>query len=152
MGRSERLLYWAVWSLLFASLLVWALAPGLLPPRAHPWHEAETAVAGFVLTLFALVTGVGTFSMRETLVLREAEKGPIANDATGGFWIRTRLVTLWCLCALVGVYGGILSRYSALPATAWPYLIGAAVLFVIHAPRASFLRRICALTGAQARG
>lgn len=152
MSRTERLLYWLVWAALLASLLVWALAPRLMPPRAHPWGEAATAVAGFVLTLFALVTGVGTFSMRETLVMREAETGAPANHAVDGFWIRTRLVTLWLLCAMVGVYGGILGRYSAFPATAWPYLIGAAVLFVIHAPRAAFLGRICALAGPQARG
>lgn len=150
--RSDRLLLWLAWLALFASLPVVAVLPHVLPARADPWSEAQTAVAGFVLLLFALVTGVGTFALRETLVSREAEQGAFTSGAADGFWVRTRLVALWLLCALVGGYGGVLGHYAGLPAAAWPYLAGAAALFVIHAPRASFLRRVAALAANQGRG
>lgn len=146
---SDRFLFWLAWLALFAALPVIAALPRVLPPRTDPWSEAGTAVAGFVLVLFALVTGVATFALRETLVLREEETGTFMRGGGGGIWVRTRLVVLWSLCALVGFYGGILGRYSASPASAWPYLVGAGALFLLHAPRAAFLQRIHALAASR---
>lgn len=143
---------WLAWGVLFASLLVWLAVPQMLPPRAHPWSEAQTAVAGFVLALLALVTAVGSFATRETLVRRAEEQRSAPAGATGGVWVRTRLVALWTLCALVGLYGGVLLRYSAHPAAATPYLVGAAALFVIHAPRPRLLARVFAEPAPQRRG
>lgn len=128
-----------MWGALFATLLAWLAMPYVLPPRAQPWYEAQIAVAGFVLAILSAVAGVASFALRESLV-RDVERQPAANG--GSVWIRTRLFALWFLCALVGVFGGILGHYAAVPAAAWPYLVGAAALFVIHAPRAAFLSRL----------
>lgn len=149
---SDRYLFWFVWSALVASLPGVAALPRVLAPRAEPWSDAESAVAGFVLLIFALVTGVATFALRETLVLREEESIALPSGSAEGIWVRTRLVALWTLCALVGAYGGFLAHGAGRPAIAWPYLAGAAVLFVIHAPRAGFLERIRAFATAQPRG
>ncbi|MCU0670694.1 MAG: hypothetical protein MUF70_15295 [Myxococcota bacterium] len=137
----------ATWAVLFASLLVWIAMPYVVPPRAQTWYDAQTAVAGFVFAIFALVASVASFALRESL-LRDAEPA-----RGGGLWVRTRLVSLWLLCALVGVLGGIMIHYSGRPAVGWPYLALAAGLFVVHAPRPALLRRVQApAESAQPRG
>jgi hypothetical protein len=120
---------WLLWGALFATLLGWLAAPFVIAPRAHPWHDAQTAVAGFVLAIFALVAGWGSFALRESLVERAPRRG-------------AKLLALWLLCAAIGSFGGLISYGSNRPPAAWPYLVGAAALFVIHAPRAGLLSRL----------
>jgi hypothetical protein len=140
----------ATWAVLFASLLVWIAMPYVVPPRAQTWYDAQTAVAGFVLAIFALVAAVASFALRESLVRDSAQQQAASG---GGLWVRTRLVSLWLLCALVGVLGGIMIRYSGTSAVGWPYLALAAGLFVVHAPRPALLRRVQApAESAQPRG
>jgi hypothetical protein len=142
MAGSTRSL-WLLWGALFATLLGWLAWPWLAAPRAEAWNAAETAVAGFVVAIFALVGGIGTFAARESLVLRGVREGRIdpATDA-GLRTLRTRLGGLWLLCAGIGGLGGLMSWGSGRPAVAVPYLAGAAALFVLHAPRAHFLRSL----------
>jgi hypothetical protein len=140
-GSSRSL--WLLWGALFATLFGWLAMPWWVPHRADPWHDAQTAVAGFVLAIFALVGGWATLAVRESLVDRELREGRIDPDAPAGrAQLRLRLLALWALCAAVGSLGAPISYYSDRPETAWPYLAGAAVLFLIHAPRAGFLRRL----------
>lgn len=152
MRSSDRSLLWLAWLALAAALPAVAVLPRVLPLRADPWSEAQTAVAGFVLLIFALVSGVATFALRESLVLREEESGTFGHGGGGDMWARTRLVALWLLCALVAGYGGLLAYYAGRPASAWPYLVGSAALFAIHAPRPAFLARVHALARPQGRG
>jgi hypothetical protein len=131
MPRS-RVSLWLVWAVLLSSLVVWLALPRLVAPRSQPWSAAETAVAGFVLAIFALVAGVWTFSLRESLL-----RSPEGRAAAG-----RRLVALWLLCAAVGLLGAIMIRYTGSLSAGAPYLAGAAALFAIHAPRARLLARL----------
>ena len=133
-----------LWTLWVTCLLVLALQvawASLAAPRANPWNAAETAVAGFVLALFALSGGVGSFAIRETFLLRHLRRGAL-DLATPSGLARTRrvLLALWLLCLLVAVLGAIVAYGSASPRAAWPYQIAAGVLLVIHAPRSGLLR------------
>jgi len=134
---------WLPWAVLLVSLAIWLALPQLVAPRPDPWSTAETAVAGFVLAILALVAGIGTFALRESLVQRDP--GTVGLDPTtpeGFARMRARLIELWLLCAAIGVLGGIMIRYSGRPAAGWPYLAGAAVLFVLHAPRPRLFQRL----------
>jgi hypothetical protein len=134
---------WLLWGTLFATLLGWLALPSLAAPRAEPWNAAESAVAGFVVAIFALVGGIGTFAARESLVLRGVREGRIDAATEAGLrMLLTRLGAIWLLCAAIGSLGGLMSWGSGRLGLALPYLAGAAALFVLHAPRARFLRRL----------
>ncbi len=110
--------------------------PGLLPPRPQPWDAAQTAVAEFILAIFSLVAGVGTFALRETFALRRIRVGTLDPLTPEGFRrVRVVLVALWSLCLLIALFGGVLAYAAANPRDAWPYVGGAAFLLVVHAPR-----------------
>jgi hypothetical protein len=130
---------WALWILwaIFATLLALELRIAwLLPPRPHPWYEAQVAVAGFVLALLSVLAAVGTFTLRETLAMRRIRTGELDPHTQAGFArVRDMLIVLWTLCLVVGGLGVLLAWGGARPRAAWPYFIGAAVLLVLHAPR-----------------
>jgi len=127
---------WLAWGSCLALL---ALAPAIspvIPKRLDPWYRAEASVAGFVLSLLALTAAVGTFALRETLVLRDIRAGSLDPGTPAGFVrMRRALFVLWVLCLAIGLFGGLLAWGAASPALAWPYTIAAAVLLLIHAPR-----------------
>lgn len=141
MTRSRAAL-WSLWALCFALLaLELALAHGM-PSRASPWVRAQTAVAGFVLSLFSLVAGVATFAVRETFALRPIRRGELDPETPAGFaHVRATLLALWALCLLIGLLGDLLAYGAASPRAAWPYWGAAAALLVIHAPRRHLLTR-----------
>jgi hypothetical protein len=134
---------WLAWAVCFASLAVWPALPRLAAPPAESWNAAETAVAGFVLAILALVAAIGSFALRESLVDHEEGCVPLETTPEGRARVRIGLVELWLLCAGVGALGGVLVRYSAYPATGWPYVAGAALLLLLHAPTRRFFGRVC---------
>jgi hypothetical protein len=108
----------------------------LAPSRLHPWYDAQVSVAGFVLALLSMVAGVATFTLRESLALREIRAGALDPSSPEGFArVRLMLIVLWTLCLLIGLLGCGLAYGAASPRAALPYLIAAAVLLVLHAPR-----------------
>src|SRR5512134_3784349 len=118
---------WLLWGAMFATLLVWAALPALGLHRAEPWYEAQTAVARFTLAILALVATVGTFAVRESLVLRDVREGRLDPATPAGMArLQVRFLALWTLCAAVGALGGLLAYHSGQPAKGWPYLAGAA--------------------------
>lgn len=134
---------WLPWAVAFATVLALLALPAFLAQRAQPWYEAQIAVARFTLAILALVAAVGTFALRESLVLRDVREGRLDPATPAGMArLRMRFLALWALCAAVGALGGVLAYGSGQPARGWPYLIGAAVLLVLHAPWARFLRRV----------
>lgn len=135
MTGSRRTL-WLLWAL-FLGLLALSLAlPGMLPSRPHPWHPAQAAVAGFVMALLSLAAGVGTFSLRESWTLREIRAGGLDPRTPAGFArVRRMLLALWSLCLVIGLLGSMLAYGAALPSAAWPYVLAAAALLVLHSPR-----------------
>ena len=130
---------WALWILwaVFAALLALELRIAhVLPPRPHPWYDAQAAVAGFVLALLSVLAAVGTFTLRETLAMREIRRGELDPNTEAGFArVRGMLIALWTLCLVIGGLGGLLAWGAASTRAAWPYFLGAAALLVLHAPR-----------------
>jgi hypothetical protein len=127
---------WLLWAT-FAALLAVELAFAYFgPSRLQPWYDAQVSVAGFALALFALVAGVGTFTLRESLALREIRLGSLDPSTPAGFArVRAMLVVLWTLCLAIGLLGCGLAWGAASPRAAAAYIFAAAVLLVLHAPR-----------------
>jgi hypothetical protein len=76
---------WAGWAT-FGALLAFELAlPRLIPGRPDPWYDAQQAVAGFVLAQLSLIAAVGTFSLRESFVLRDLRVGTLDPRTPAGF-------------------------------------------------------------------
>jgi hypothetical protein len=127
---------WLLWAVFLALLALELAIPRLVPARPDPWHAGQTAVAGFVLSILALVAGVGTFALRESLVLRQLRLGSLdPRTRAGSVRVGTMLLALWTLCLLIGLLGGVIAYGAASPRAAWPYVAAAAVLLVLHAPR-----------------
>ena len=135
-----RLYEWILWGACLGGLAFEVVLPRVLPSRAQPWDAAQTAVAEFILAIFSLVAAVGRFTLRETFALGPVRRGSLDPRTPAGFArIRATLAVLWSLCLLIGLFGSILAYAAANPAQAWPYVAGAAVLLVVHAPRARLL-------------
>ena len=89
-----------------------------------------------MLALLALVAGVGTFTLRESLALREIRSGALDPNTPAGFArVRGMLIVLWTLCLVIGLLGCVLAYGADSPRASWPYVFAAAVLLVLHAPR-----------------
>jgi hypothetical protein len=133
---------WILWAVLFSFLALDLALARLLPPRAIPWYDAQTGVVGFVLTLASLAAAVGSFALRESLALRDLRSGALDPASAAGFGqVRFMLFVLWGLADLVGACGVVMAWGSATPRLVWPYVIGAAALFVLHAPRTWLFER-----------
>lgn len=134
---------WTFWAVIVALLVIDAIALAtVLPQRADAWYEAEASVAQLVLGLLALVVAVATFALRETLVLRDLRRGALDPDtASGAMRVRRMLVSLWSLSLVIAALGNVLAWGSAKPIAALPFLIGAAVLLAVHAPRGWLFKR-----------
>ena len=132
----SRVALWALWAAFLALIGVALALPALMPSRPTPWYQAQSAVAGFVLTLLALLAGVGTFTLRETLALRDVRSGALDPSTPEGFArVRAMLFVLWFLCLVIALLGCLLAWGAASPRLAWPYGAAAAGLLLWHAPR-----------------
>ena len=127
---------WILWAL-FAALLGFELNFAYaVPARVNPWYDAQVSVAGFVLALLSILAAVGTFTLRETLAMREVRSGALDPRAGAGLTrMRRMLLVLWTLSLVIGGMGDLLAWGAASPRAALPYLIGAAALLALHAPR-----------------
>jgi hypothetical protein len=127
---------WLVWVVFLALLGLEFALPSIVPRRPREWYPAQTAVAGFVAALLSMLAAVGTFVVRESLVLRDVRGGALDPASPTGFArLQTMLLTLWAMCLLIGAFGSLLAYGAAVSAAAWPYIVAAAVLLAIHAPR-----------------
>ena len=149
MGGSRTTL-WLLWAAIVALLALDAIAVArFLPVRVHPWYDAQTSVALLVLGLLALVAGVGTFALRESLVLRDLRSGTLdPNSASGFARIQRTFVALWSLCLVIGLFGNVLAWGAGTPIVAAPFLLATAVLLVVHAPRGWLFARAAGTTRA----
>jgi hypothetical protein len=140
--ENERRILWLVWAAMLACLGLYLAIPLLVPPRPEPWYDAQTSVAQFVAALLSMAAAVGSFSLRESLVLRELRRGTLDPTSPIGFVIvRRALVVLWALCEVIALLGLGVALGSGRPPLAWLYTALAAVLLVIHAPRAWYFAR-----------
>ena len=139
MSASQRSL-WLIWAVFAGALVFELVIAGRLPARDVPWHAAQAAVAQFVLALIALAIGVWTFALRESLALRDLRAGRLLPEsAEGAARLRGMWLVLWGLTLVIGALGCVLAWGSASQRAALPYVLGAAVLIAIHAPRAHYL-------------
>ena len=125
---------WSLWACCLALLALEVAAPHLVAPRQNPWAPAQTAVAGFVLTLLALTAAVSTFATREELD-EDSEGGAGAAPSADVAGIRATFFWLWARCLLIGLFGCAIAYGAASLAVGWPFLVVALVLLLIHAPR-----------------
>jgi hypothetical protein len=132
----SRVALWGLWALFLALLALELALPELLPARPQAWYDAQVSVAGFVLTLLAILAAVGTFTLRETLVGRDVRAGTLDPRTPAGYArVRLMLLALWTLCLLIGLLGVGLAYGAASARLALPYTFGAAGLLAWHAPR-----------------
>jgi F0F1-type ATP synthase membrane subunit c/vacuolar-type H+-ATPase subunit K len=133
---------WLIWAVMLASLSLYVVVPLFLPPRSGVWYEAQVSVVRFVLALFSLAAGVGSFALREGLVMRGLRAGLLDPATPEGFArVRLTLILLWALCELVAVFGLVISIGSGEPSLGWPFVASAAALMLFHAPHAAWFER-----------
>jgi hypothetical protein len=135
--RGSRVSLWGLWASCLALVgLELVLANGLAASRSDPWDPSRVAVAGFVLGVISVALGVWTFALREGLALRDVRAGLLDPSTPEGlFRIRRMLLALWSLCLVIGLLGSVVAWGAGNARAAWPYLLGAGVLLVLHAPR-----------------
>ena len=128
---------WGLWAFCVVLLaLELGFADFVAARRTFPWHSAQTAVWGFALGVVAMALGVWTFALRESLALRDVRSGALDPATPVGFIrIRQMLAALWILCLAIGLLGSVVAWGSGDARAAWPYLLGAAALLALHAPR-----------------
>src|SRR5262245_13248515 len=125
---------WLSWSAMLAALGASLVAPFVAGPNDPWWPDARTTVLAFALTLLAMVAGVGSLALRETLV-RDVASGAVDPDSPeGAARVGAVLLRAWALCVVVALLGAFVACVSAEPGRAWPYAMGAAALLLFHAP------------------
>ena len=129
----------SAWVLAFACVLAAAALPALAGPDEPRWSHERTSVFTFALTLVAMVSGIASLALRETLV-RAIERGQVdASTPAGAAYARAMLGRAWALCGAVGLLGAFVAWVAATPAFALPYAVGASALLCFEAPRRSAL-------------
>ena len=130
---------WLTWAAM--ALLVGAVGalPYLIQPEIALESKTRVDVFGFATALLAMAAAVGSLASRETLRRNLASGSPDLRSQRGLVFVRRALLGIWVLCNVVGFLGFLLATLAADPALARPYALGAAVLIVLHAPRASLV-------------
>ncbi len=135
----ERNSLWLTWAAMALLVAVVGALPYLLGPKIALESETRVTVFGYAAALLAMVAAVGSLASRESL-RRNLESGSLdPGSRRGSFFLRRALLGIWVLCNIVGLLGFLLAYLAADPALARPYALGAAVLVVLHAPRASLV-------------
>jgi len=124
---------------MLAALAASAVVPFLAGPDDPWWPDARTTVLTFALTLLAMVAGVGSLALRETLVRSVASGTLDPRSPEGAAQLSSVLLRAWALCVVVALLGVFVAWVSAEPSRAWPYGVGAAALLLFHAPRRAAL-------------
>ena len=125
---------WLPWSAMLAALVASAALPAFVGPDAPWWPDARIDVFTFAITLLAMVAGVGSLALRETLVRAVAGGTLDARSADGAARVRSVLLRAWALCVAVGLLGAFVAYASAQPGRVWPYALGAGALLLFHGP------------------
>lgn len=132
---------WLVWLCMLAAIAASAAFPFLAGPERPIWPDARASVLTFCLTLIAMVAGIGSLAVRETLVRGIASGTLDPQSVDGASSVRSGLLRAWVLCVVVALLGFSVAWVAAEPARVWPYDVGAAALLLFHAPRRSVLER-----------
>jgi hypothetical protein len=119
---------------MLAALAALAAFPFLAGPDEAWWPDARASVLTFALTLLAMVAGVGSLALRETLVRSLASGALDPRSAEGEARVGSVLLRAWGLCLVVALLGVCVAWVSAEPRRALAYDVGAAALLLFHAP------------------
>jgi hypothetical protein len=119
---------------MLAAVAASAAFPFLAGPAEPWWPDARASVFAFALTLLAMVAGVGSLAVRETLVRSLASGALDPRSAEGEGGVGSAQLRAWVLCLVVALLGVCVAWVSAEPARALPYDAGAAALLFFHAP------------------
>jgi len=119
---------------MLAALVLAAAFPFLVGPEDPSWPDARIDVFTFAITLLAMVAGVGSLALRETLVRAVASGTLDPRSPDGADRVRVDLFRAWALCVAVGLLGAFVAYASARPSRVWPYALGAGALLLFHAP------------------
>ena len=123
------------WGAALALVVASTVVPAVAGPAEPRWSHERTVVLAFALTLIAMVSGIGSLALRETLVRAVASGSVDLRSPEGAGYERAILFRAWALCAAVGLLGWFVAWIAAAPALAWPYAVGAMALLLFHAPR-----------------
>jgi hypothetical protein len=123
------------WVAALALVVASAVVPSVAGPAEPRWSHERTVVFTFALTLIAMVSGIGSLALRETLVRAVASGSIDQRSPEGAGYARAILLRAWALCGAVALLGWFVAWVAAAPALAWPYAAGAAALLLFHAPR-----------------
>lgn len=127
---------------MLAALAASAVLAFLARPAEPLWEDERTTVLSFALLLIAMVAGIGSLALRETLV-RSISSGTLdPSSPQGGAYARRVLHRTWALSVLVAFFGFCVAWVSADALRALYYSLAAAVLLVFHAPRRSTLETL----------
>ena len=126
---------------MLVALAASASIPFFAGPKDPWWPDARTTVLAFALTILAMVAGVGSLAVRETLVRSIASGSLDPRSPRGATQVGTFLFRAWGLCIVVALFGVAVAWVSAKPLRAWPYAAGALALLFFHAPRRGALDR-----------
>ena len=129
---------WVIWGSMLASLAVYAALPSLLPPAEAPPAPSIPLVGA--LLGFSFAVGAASVVLRHVLLVRPARSGKldITRPEGSARWLQIS-VLLWALAESVGIAGLALWFVHRDPGLLYPFLAGAALLMVVHAPRTASL-------------
>ena len=131
-------IFWILWGSMLASLGVYAALPALLPAPEEPVALSLPLVGG--LLVGAVVVGPTSVVLRHALLVRPARSGQLDIGSAEGRarWLQVS-VALWAMSESVGIAGLVLWILYRQPGLLYPFLAGAALLLVVHAPRSASL-------------
>ncbi len=130
---SVRSMLWIVWGAMFASLAAYAVLPLLLPGsgEADPILPLVTALLGALAAANALASVVlRALALVRPLRCRRLELG--TPEGVQRFF--TISLLNWALSESVALFGVVLFVFSRDPGLLHPFLAGAALLMLWHAP------------------
>ena len=122
------------WGAMLALAVASVAVPLAAGPEAPLWSHERTLVLTFALTLIAMVAGIGSLALRETLVRAVAGGSVDLRSAAGAGYAQAMELRAWALCGVVAGLGWLVAWIAAASALAWPYAVGAAALLLFHAP------------------
>lgn len=131
-------IFWILWGSMLASLAVYAALPALLP-EAEPLAALSIPFVGGLL-LGAAVVGTTSVVLRQVLLVRPARSGRLDITTAEGSarWLQVS-IALWVMSESVGIAGLVLWFFYRQAGLLYPFLAGAALLLVVHAPRTASL-------------
>ncbi len=126
---------WIVWAAIMMSLLVYAAMPFLLPAGASASEGGDVVFVG-TFAFMAAMCAAASLALRHLLLIAPLERGELDPSSAAG---RARFFQVslicWLLAESVAVWGLVLFFLGGSLVLLYGFVLGAAVLLGVHAPR-----------------